>query len=117
FTRINPTRVLYRNDSNIVTYYGVNQSIFSYYKYFYRNSISNISNKRILVEANGNPFYLDYSDIGDVDNWTMDEFKRNNLISYELIFPASYDISKLDSIMIQDFDRYLSIKSKIEKRK
>jgi len=103
-------------DSSVIRLFTINETIYQLYTLAYRCDPSWYSNKRIIVESNGKPFYQNWDQVKQADDREFQDFQRDNLFCYELILPGSYSKNQVYNCMIQDLNRYFRIKSRIEQR-
>ncbi|MBO9574012.1 MAG: TlpA family protein disulfide reductase, partial [Chitinophagaceae bacterium] len=108
-------------DSNYWRFVNVNQPIYDFYFYAYRDLLPEIITdqyKRIIVDSsNAKPFYRRNQDAVELDNWSYDIFTRDNLFCYEMILPRTYSEKEVNRFLIEDFDRFFQVRSGLETRK
>lgn len=110
-------------DSTILRYFDVNRSIPYFYRKVYANMIEgiegNIGKKLLISQTDEGNSILDIDSIyaEDLDVWTIEKRKRENLFSYELILPNTFTKEQGLDYMKKDLDKYFKIQSKIERRK
>lgn len=109
------------DDSSVFHFIAANEIVYDYYQFAYSDKLKELNTggwrKRIHSVSNGSDFYKDWNYAHGMSIWEREEFCRKNVFCYELLLPKKYYSEEdIRAILINDFDRFFRIKSRIENR-
>ncbi len=113
-------------DSSYWRFFDTRLTPYQYYAKLYEKRFKslgrNLYPESIIVEETpGTKFFArdkrEYmGDDGFLDNYEFEKFMNENTFSYELILPKSYSLDDVYEYMINDFDKFFKVESRVEKR-